>query len=252
MADTPIGSVTLVFRDEAQFAHVCAPLTEDRSAAARLGETLLLSRDETAGIDPRRPNGPARWACHEHLPLAEIFELPGGPEGELDIEGLAARVMRVWLGLRRPVIGGHAAVPELALRETRPGHQQPRKLKNGRRYRLASSAHRGARDPRSGARGQLSRPAARPGDGCRRPLQDPALAVRRGAWGSGLAAPAALIGLAEPPHHGPPDHPKTILPWREAGAAVWLVICDSPAPERLGPEALTLTADLFRLAEPGG
>ncbi|MEM7496650.1 MAG: DUF3616 domain-containing protein [Pseudomonadota bacterium] len=106
MSGEIIGSVTLEFADPALLDHVNDPTERDISAAARAGETLFLSCDETAGIECLRPVGAGRWGAHRHVNLGDFFALPDGPGGEMDIEGLETveTAEGTWLW----IVGSHA------------------------------------------------------------------------------------------------------------------------------------------------
>ncbi len=89
-------TVTLFFQDEQALRHVNDPIHKDLSTATRAGDSLFVSCDETAGVD-RLTAVRGGWGDHVHFSLAEIFELPDGPDGEMDIEGLAAEDGWLWI-----------------------------------------------------------------------------------------------------------------------------------------------------------
>lgn len=97
----PTMQVTLVFRGMEEFEHVEDPLHKDVSAAARTGDTLFTCCDETAGLDRLTPDGET-WGNHVHISLGEFLDLPDGPGGEMDIEGLMADDGWLW------VVGSHS------------------------------------------------------------------------------------------------------------------------------------------------
>ncbi|MEO0819182.1 MAG: DUF3616 domain-containing protein [Pseudomonadota bacterium] len=131
MPDHRIDTVTLRFRDASTFAHVVDPFAEDLSAAARAEDTLFLSCDETAGIDRLRADAPGLWGQHEHLSLGSHFDLPDGPEGEMDIEGLAAEDGWLW------IVGSHA------LKRRRPKREEKDAARSlGRMRRMTRDPNR--------------------------------------------------------------------------------------------------------------
>lgn len=68
----------------------------------------------------------------EHI--GRFMEVPAKENG-FDIEGVAARGDRVFLGLRGPVLRGWAMLVEIEVKETKAGRLKPRKLRgNGKRY----------------------------------------------------------------------------------------------------------------------
>jgi hypothetical protein len=60
--------------------------------------------------------GLARW-LRKDPHLAPFLKVPTKENG-LDVEGIAVRGERVWLGLRGPVLDGQAVVLDLALKES--------------------------------------------------------------------------------------------------------------------------------------
>jgi hypothetical protein len=108
----PLTTVRLAFEDEARFAHVTDPIHEDLSAAARVADSLFLSCDETAGVDRLTPVGAGHWGRHTHFNLGRMFDLPAGPDGEMDIEGLPAADGSLW------IVGSHSLKRGKPKRET--------------------------------------------------------------------------------------------------------------------------------------
>jgi len=146
----PLATVRLAFADEAAFAHVTDPVHEDLSAAARVADSLFLSCDETAGVDRLTPVGTDHWGHHTHFNLAQMFDLPDGPDGEMDIEGLAADGGWLW------VVGSHA------LKRGKPKRQK---------HDAAAALDRLRRLERDPNRFFLGRvPLAQEGDGVVRPV----------------------------------------------------------------------------------
>jgi hypothetical protein len=146
----PLTTVRLAFADEASFAHVTDPVHEDLSAAARVAESLFLSCDETAGVDRLTPLGADHWGHHTHVNLGQMFDLPDGPAGEMDIEGLAADGGWLW------VVGSHALKRGKPKREK---HGAAKALKRLRRLQ---------RDPNRFFLGRV--PLAQEGDGVVHPV----------------------------------------------------------------------------------
>ncbi len=105
--------VPLTFKDEASFARVSDPIHEDLSAAARAGDCLFLSCDETAGVERLTPLPDGGWGNHVHFNLGHLFDLPDGPTGEMDIEGLAVDDGWLW------IVGSHSLKRDRPKREGR-------------------------------------------------------------------------------------------------------------------------------------
>ncbi len=66
-------------------------IEKDLSAVARVGDYLFLACDEAAGLERLTKARDGRYAAHRHIPLGEFFDLPGGPEEEMDIEASPRR-----------------------------------------------------------------------------------------------------------------------------------------------------------------
>ncbi|MEO1775864.1 MAG: DUF3616 domain-containing protein [Pseudomonadota bacterium] len=203
-------------------------------------------RDRTAAALPFSGKKSALMEALEDDPLlAPFLDIPSKENG-FDAEGLAASGQRVWLGLRGPVIAGHAVVIEMAVEAEPAGELKPRKLDGDRRYRLhlLPSGGLGIRDMTVlGEDLVLLTGPVLGGDG-------PAHVLRwRGALAAegGVVAEGALQPLGEVPYRGPVDHPEGLLPWPEAGEGAWLLVNDAPAPERLCADGLSVTADILRL-----
>jgi hypothetical protein len=150
----------------------------------------------------------------------------------------------MWLGLRGPVLRGHAVVLDLAITENAPGRLKARRVDDGRRYRkhLLNTRGLGIRDMRFDGDDLLLLV------GPTMSLEGPAFVLRwrdavHGA--SGVIAPERVETVAELPYRLHADHPEGIELWPEAGTGSLLVIHDAPAPERTDPDAFTVRADLI-------
>ena len=157
---------------------------------------------------------------------------------------------RIWLGLRGPVLRGHAVVLDLAIAEKAPGRLKARRAEGERRYRkhLLDTRGLGIRDMRFDGDDLLLLV------GPTMSLEGPAFVLR---WRdavhddvSGVIAPDRIETVAELPYRLHADHPEGIDLWPEAGPGGLLVIYDAPAPERTDPDAFTVRADLIGLRRP--
>ncbi|MGB0661185.1 MAG: DUF3616 domain-containing protein [Mangrovicoccus sp.] len=84
-----LTEIPLHFKAPDALEHTDEGIHLDLSAAALFGDQLFVSCDETAGVDRlTRLAQPDRYDDHRHFTLAQIFDLPGGEGGEMDIEGL--------------------------------------------------------------------------------------------------------------------------------------------------------------------
>ena len=152
---------------------------------------------------------------------------------------------RIWLGLRGPVLRGHAVALDLTTTEKAPGGLKARRVDGGRRYHkhLVDTRGLGIRDMRFDGNNLLLLV------GPTTSLEGPAFVLR---WrdavhddGSGVIATERIEAFAELPYRLHADHPEGIELWPEAGPGSLLVIHDAPAPERADPEAFTVRADLI-------
>ena len=157
---------------------------------------------------------------------------------------------RIWLGLRGPVLRGHAVVLDLEIAEKAPGRLKARRTEGERRYRkhLLDTRGLGIRDMRFDGDDLLLLV------GPTMSLEGPAFVLR---WRdavhddvSGVIDPARIETVAELPYRLHADHPEGIDLWPEAGPGGLLVIYDAPAPERTDPDTFTVRADLIGLRRP--
>jgi len=72
------------------------------SAVRSDGPCLWIAGDETATVE-RLTGTPAGYGEHRTFPLADLVELPGGPEDEVDVEGLARQGAYLW------AVGSHSS-----------------------------------------------------------------------------------------------------------------------------------------------
>ena len=196
----------------------------------------------------KRNSALTRWLADD--PHVGPFLTIPAKENGFDVEGLAVRGDRIWLGLRGPVLRGHAVVLDLEIAEKAPGRLKARRLEDGRRYRkhLLDTRGLGIRDMRFDGDDLLLLV------GPTMSLEGPAFVLR---WrdavhdvDSGVIAPDRIETVAELPYRLHADHPEGIDLWPEAGPGSLLVIYDAPAPERTDPETFTVRADV--IGRPGG
>ena len=181
--------------------------------------------------------------------LGAFLRIPSKENG-FDVEGLAVRGSRAWLGLRGPVLRGHAVVLDMELAEKAPGRLKARRIDGGRRYRkhLLDTRGLGIRDMRLDGDDLLLLV------GPSMALEGPAFVLR---WcgavhddASGVIDPARIETLCELPYRLHVDHPEGLESWPEAGPGALLVIYDAPAPERTDPDRFAVSADVVRPARP--
>ena len=184
-----------------------------------------------------------RWLAGDPH-LGPFLSIPSKENG-FDIEGLAARGNRVWLGLRGPVLRGHAVVLDLELKQKTPDRLKAGRVDGRRRYRkhLLNTRGLGIRDMRFEGDDLLLLV------GPTMSLEGPAFVLR---WrdaahddASGVIDPKRIETIAELPYQLHMDHPEGIELWPEAGDGALLIIYDAPAPERTDPDASTVRADVI-------
>ncbi|WP_026380155.1 DUF3616 domain-containing protein [Afifella pfennigii] len=179
--------------------------------------------------------------------LAPYLYLPAKENG-LDIEGLAVRGNTVLLGLRGPVLGGHAFILVLELKETAPGVLKPKKLQGKRRYRLQAVDING-----QGIRDlfwQESRLLVLSGATTDLEALQSVFVLENYDPKEPLYAAGAVKRALDLPAVRVSDHAEGIAPIDIDGETRLLVVYDSPSTERIDKEARRLTADLFALGVP--
>jgi hypothetical protein len=191
----------------------------------------------------RRRSALTRWV-EDDPHLGPFLTIPAKENG-FDVEGLAARGNRVWLGLRGPVLRGHAVVFDLEIIEKAPSRLGARRIDGERRYRkhLLDTRGLGIRDMRLDGDDLLLLV------GPTMSLEGPAFVLRwRDATrddASGVIDPGRIETVSELPYQLHVDHPEGIDFWPEAGPGALLVIYDAPAPERTDPDTFTVRADVI-------
>ena len=124
MDEDPSGQVTLVFREMHEFEHVDDPIHKDVSAATRVDDALFVCCDETAGVDRLTPDG-EQWGNHVHISLGDFLDLPDGPGGEMDIEGLMVDDGWLW------IVGSHSLTRGKARGDPARGLERMARIKRG-------------------------------------------------------------------------------------------------------------------------
>jgi hypothetical protein len=191
----------------------------------------------------KRRSALAHWMTDD--PHLGPFLTISSKENGFDIEGLAVCGNRVWLGLRGPVLRGHAVVLEMEIAEKVPGRLKARRIDGDRRYRkhLLDTRGLGVRDMRLDGDDLLLLV------GPTMSLEGPAFVLRwRGAVNdkaSSVVDPGRIETVAELPYQLHVDHPEGIEVWPEAGPGALLVIFDAPGPDRTDPETFTVRADVI-------
>jgi hypothetical protein len=190
----------------------------------------------------KRHSALARWIANDPH-LGPFLTIPSKENG-FDVEGIAARGDRIWLGLRGPVLRGHAVVLDMEFRQKAPDRLKARRIDGNRRYRkhLLDTRGLGIRDMRLDGDDLLLLV------GPTMSLEGPAFVLR---WrdavhdnASGVISPNRIETVAELPYRLNVDHPEGLELWPEAGPEALLIIYDAPAPDRTDPDGFTVRADV--------
>jgi hypothetical protein len=222
-----LGRVPLIEEAPGRFAPV-------RSDGARTSGWVKLGKSRSAL---------EKWLAQDPH-LGPFLNIPSKENG-LDVEGLAVRGDRIWLGLRGPVLRGHAVVLDLELRQTASGHLKARRVDDGRRYRkhLLDTRGLGVRDMRFDGDDLLLLV------GPTMSLEGPAFVLRwTGAAHddrSGVVAPERIETVATLPYRLHADHPEGLELWPEAAPGALLIIYDAPAADRTDPDRFSVLADVI-------
>jgi hypothetical protein len=183
-----------------------------------------------------------KWLSRDPV-LRPFLRLPAKENG-LDLEGIATRGDRLWIGLRGPVLGQSALVVEVETRLTRNGHLKARRIEGRRRFRrhFVDTDGHGIRDMKwDGDHLLLVTGPVMSGNGPAAVLRLLHFADRRE---EGYVGEEGQRTIARLPYHESTDHPEGLVRW---GRDAWLVIHDSPGLDRSGDEPPWVEADVWRL-----
>lgn len=210
-------------------------------ADAAAPQLFAFDEDESALVD--------MLADDPHL--GPFMGVPSKENG-LDIEGLAVRGDRIFLGCRGPVLRGYAVIIELAL-EDDGGKLKARKIEKKRRYRkfFLPLAGLGTRSLLLDGEDMLILAGPTMAVGM------PALVYRwKGALRhdrSAVIDKAEIELLGELPANLEDDQPEAIEHWRGPnGGNALLVVHDMPAPGRVDKVRRTIIADVIDLDRHNG
>lgn len=92
----PVGHLRLFFDETGGKSAI-----HNLSAIEQIGEKLWFANDESAFLDQMQTNDYTNYAEHRRFAIHDFLALPGGPEQEIDIEGLG--IDRKW---NRPWMAG--------------------------------------------------------------------------------------------------------------------------------------------------
>jgi hypothetical protein len=198
--------------------------------------------ERQAGMLTQNEKGNAIARALARNPLLKPFTHVPAKEGGIDVEGIAVCGDRVALGMRGPVVGGHALLIEFELTCKASGKL---KLSDDPVVRLLAMEGLGVRDLKRCGDDLLI--LAGPTTG----LDGPCALYRWRGWAGDPPQDDRIVRLHRPervmelPFGRGVDHPEGLALW-DGGRRV-LVIYDSPAPWRVDLAARTVEADLFDL-----
>ncbi|NNU16549.1 DUF3616 domain-containing protein [Parvularcula sp. ZS-1/3] len=94
----PDETLTLKFKAQEDLGHVGDPIHRDISAIAIVGNNLFAACDETASIERLTLDAETgTFTDHQSFKLGDVFDLPDGEDGEMDIEGLSETGGKLWI-----------------------------------------------------------------------------------------------------------------------------------------------------------
>jgi hypothetical protein len=118
----PLATIHLALNGPPDGSVPAREIRRSLSAAIQVGRHLWLGCDETATLERLTDLGGGRWGEHRTYPLAELLDLPGAPDAEVDVEGLAWDPPYLWIAGSHsrkrdkpdPADGAEAALESLA------------------------------------------------------------------------------------------------------------------------------------------
>ena len=194
-----------------------------------------------AGMLKQNDHGNALAKALKADPLIGPFTRVPAKEGGVDVEGIAVCGERVALGMRGPVIGGHAVLLEMSVTSKKSGRLA---LEAAPFKRLLALEGLGIRDLKRDGDDLLI--LAGPTTG----LSGPVALYRWRGWAHEPPQDETKVRLHRPdrildlPFGRGEDHPECLALWEDGQI---LVICDSPSEDRLDAASGTILADLFEL-----
>jgi hypothetical protein len=114
---TPVRTVRLDFLHQDEMAHAREAVRRELSAVTLHGRSMWLANDELATVERLLLQPDGSFGQHRSYELADLFDLPEGPKGRMDIEGLEVDPTGPWLWL----IGSHS----LTRGKAKPGKHEP-------------------------------------------------------------------------------------------------------------------------------
>lgn len=200
--------------------------------------------DRRAGMVKQDKRGNALAEAMADDPLIGPFTRIPAKEGGIDMEGIAVAGNRIALGLRGPVICGHALLLEMEVETKDKGRI---KLDLPPYKRLLELEGLGIRDLKCHGDDLiiLAGPTT--------PVSGPVVLYRWRNWVNEPAEHRGRVRLHRPerlfdvPHGRGFDHPEGLALWDHDGAGCILVLYDAPDPARIDGGGARIAADVFKL-----
>ncbi|TFF25224.1 DUF3616 domain-containing protein [Jiella endophytica] len=94
----PVDKLDLFFAHHDELTNVGDPIWQDVSSLAAVGRSIFCTCDETSTVERVLIDEHGKAAGeHRNFVLGQSFQLPDGPSGEMDIEGLAISDGYLWI-----------------------------------------------------------------------------------------------------------------------------------------------------------
>lgn len=213
------------------------PLVENKGVCS----PVKVCGERRAGLVRQSKHGSALAKLIAADPLLKPFTKVPAKEGGLDVEGIAVCGTRIALGLRGPVIATHAMLLEVQVRPKKSGKLH---VEGTIAKRLLALEGLGIRDLKR--RGDDLLILAGPTTG----LSGPCAIYRWRNWAKEPPRHDNNVEVHQPerilelPFGRGEDHPEGLALW---GDDQVLVLCDSPARDRLSDKGQAIRADVFAL-----
>jgi hypothetical protein len=94
---TPLGTILISLTTPPDGQAEAGQIRQSLSACVQVGRHLFLGCDETATLERVTDLGGGRWGEHRTYSLADVLDLPGKADDEVDVEGLAWDPPYLWI-----------------------------------------------------------------------------------------------------------------------------------------------------------
>ena len=94
---TPLATILISLNQPPDGQAEAGAIRQSLSACVQVGRHLFLGSDETATLERVTDLGGGRWGEHRTYSLADVLDLPGRADDEVDVEGLAWEPPYLWI-----------------------------------------------------------------------------------------------------------------------------------------------------------